>query len=114
MQGTIGEALKASLVKKPAMDNADCIDFSFDIKVMSVEGKFCKQGILDVTVSIIGIKLRSIHVDLSAGEFCNSISVGFEEVQFCFYIKGSCLRTKGYVDGWFHPRQNWDEQIVCF
>ena len=29
-------------------------------------------------------------------------------------LKDSCLWTKGYLDGWFHEKHEWDEKIVNF
>jgi len=78
-----------------------------------VKGEFCKSGIIDVTVTVAGIEIQHLKADLSHKEVCNKVSVGVEEVKYCFYMTGSCLHTKGHVDGWLHPIQKWDEQIVC-
>ncbi len=111
LQGSIGEVLRQSINTEKVIQ--DCVNFDFDIKIFSVKGKFCKTGIIDITVTVAGIQIQHLQVDLSKGEYCNKISVGIEEVQYCFYLKGSCLYTKGYIDGWLHPKQTWDEKIVC-
>jgi len=120
LQGTIGEALQAS-IQTGNLDTtetleavSDCINFNFDIKVLSISGEICKSGRLEITGSVLGIQIAQTTVDLAKGEYCANPSIGFEEVKYCFYLSGSCLRTKGYVDGWFHSKQEWDEEIVCF
>ena len=110
-KGEIGEILKQSINTEEAI--SDCVNFEFDIKIVSFKGKFCKSGILDVTASILGIEIVNDNIDLSKGQWCHKVSIGIEEVQYCFYAKNSCLYTKGYVDGWFHDKQSWDEKIVC-
>lgn len=111
LQGEIGEVLKKSI--NVADTISDCVNFNFDVKIFSVKGKFCKSGIIDVTVTIAGIQIQHLQIDLSKGEYCNNVSVGVEEVKYCFYTKDSCLYTKGYIDGWLHPKYTWDEKIVC-
>jgi len=128
-EGNLGELLQSSLKinkagVKLAADSevddiltaggSDCINFNFDIKILSIEGSICKSGRLEIKGSVIGIPIGHTVVDLSKGAFCAHPSIGIEEVKYCFYISGSCLRTKGYVDGWFHKKQSWDEQILCF
>jgi len=123
LQGDIGEVLRKSIKTEPATGDAatggalraisDCVNFDFDIKIFSVKGKFCKSGVIDYTVTIAGIQIQHLQVDLSRGEYCNTVSVGVEEVQYCFYMKGSCLHTRGYIDGWLHDKQSWNEKIVC-
>ncbi|MBU7583116.1 MAG: hypothetical protein KAF91_09450 [Nostoc sp. TH1S01] len=119
-QGSIGEVLQGSLQIENLNTTErleavnDCIDFNFDIKILSISGQICKSGKLQIKGSVIGIQIGDTVVDLSKGEFCANPSIGFEEVKYCFYLSGSCLRTKGYVDGWFHSKQEWDEEIVCF
>jgi hypothetical protein len=120
LQGTIGEALQAS-IQTGNLDTtealkavSDCINFNFDITILSISGEICKSGRLDITGSVLGIEIAQTTVDLAQEEYCTHRSIGFEEVEFCFYLSGSCLRTKGYIDGLFHSKQDWDEQIVCF
>lgn len=64
-------------------------------------------------MKVAGIQIKHQKVDLSKGEWCNTVSAGIEEVKYCFYMKDSCLYTKGYVDGWFHGKQKWDEKVIC-
>ncbi len=45
---------------------------------------------------------------------CSTITVLIEKVKYCFYIRGSCLYTKGHVDGWLHDIQKWDEKFNAF
>lgn len=119
----LGEILQASLkTNKPDVTLAkgapvkatpDPLEFSFDIKILSIKGKIWKSGKLEITGTVIGIQIGHTVIDVTK-EVCFNPSLGFEEVKYCFYRSGSCLRTKGYVDGWFHKKQPWDEQIVCF
>lgn len=111
LKGTIGENLTNSIKTEKSI--ADCVKFDFDIKVVAFKGKVCKSGILDVAVYFAGIKVDHETIDLSKGEWCNTVNVGIEEVKFCFRIKDSCLYTKGHIDGWLHPKQKWDEKIIC-
>ncbi|NGP88030.1 hypothetical protein [Fodinibius halophilus] len=111
LEGDLGEFLQKSIETEETV--SDCVNFNFDIKILSVKGKFCKSGILDVTVTVAGVQIQHLQIDLSDGEYCNKVSVGVEEVRYCFYVKKNCLYTKGYVDGWFHPKETWDEKIVC-
>ena len=92
----------------------DCVNFNFDIKIIKIEGTICKSGKLDFKASVIGIQVGHTTIDLSAGGVCFNPSIGVEEIKYCFELKGSCLYTNGYVDGWFHKKQSWDEKIVCF
>ncbi|NPA40469.1 MAG: hypothetical protein GXO57_08525 [Thermodesulfobacteria bacterium] len=92
----------------------DCIDFKFDIKVIGIEGKICKNGSFSVTIEVLGIKIGSFNIDLSKGEWCQKLDVKIEEGKICFYLKDACLYTKGYVDGWLHKKEEWDCKIVCF
>ena len=111
LQGKISEALKQSINTEKAIH--DCVNFDFDVKVFKVQGQFCKPGFIDITVSFAGIQIEHEQIDLSKGESCNTKSIGVEEVQYCFYLKDSCLYTKGYIDGWLHSKQTWDEKIIC-
>ncbi|HKJ34325.1 MAG TPA: hypothetical protein VKA34_21050 [Balneolales bacterium] len=111
LQGEIGEHLRQSITTEKTIQ--DCVNFNFDIKIFSVKGKFCKSGILDFTTTVAGVQIQHLQIDLSKGEYCNNVSVGIEEVKYCFYLKDSCLYTKGYIDGWLHPKKSWDEKIVC-
>ena len=113
LKGTIGENVKNS-VKIEKSTISDCAKFNFDIKIIEFKGEVCKSGILDVNVKVAGFQMAHLKIDLSKGEYCNTVSVGIEEVKYCFYLKGSCLYTKGYVDGWLHDKQKWDEKIICF
>lgn len=126
LEGTLGEALRSSIVtgkplgtkkllgtEKP-LGIEDCINFNIDLlDVFAVEGKYCKNGTLSVAAIVFGNKVAHQTVDLNAGEYCNTLSCGIEEIQYCFYMKASCLYTKGHIDGWFHKKQHWDEKIVC-
>jgi len=120
IEGSIGEAIQASLqignleTTEELEAVSDCTNFEFDIKILSIKGQFCRSGRLEITGSVIGIQIGHTVVDLSKGEFCQNPSIGFEEVKYCFYVSGSCLRTRGYVDGWLHSKEEWDEEIVCF
>src|SRR5687768_2833264 len=101
-------ASKAMMLASPAVGpSGDELPFSFDIKILSVSGTLYKSGKLEAKVSVIGIQVGETVVDLSQGEFCQNPSVGVEEVKYCFYLKDSCLYTRGYVEGWFHERQSW-------
>jgi hypothetical protein len=120
LQGTIGEALQAS-IQTGNLDTtetlkavSDCIDFNFDISILSIKGEICKSGTLDISGSVLGMEITHTTVDLAKGEYCANPSIGAVEVKYCFYLSGSCLRTKGYVDSWFSSKQSWDEQILCF
>ena len=110
--GKLGEVLQQSLSTVEG-SSSDCVDFNFDIKVVSIKGSFCKSGEIEFTVSVAGVEIGHQKLNIHDKEYCNKVGVGVEEVKYCFYIKHSCLYTKGYVDGWFHDKHSWDEKIVC-
>jgi hypothetical protein len=91
----------------------DCTPFNFDTKIMVFAGKICKQGILDLSLSIGGVKMSHVKVDLSKREYSNTLYVGAEKVQYSFYLVRSCLCSKGYVNGWFHTKKSWNKKITC-
>lgn len=120
----LGELLQASLrTNKPDVTLAkaapvqaipDPLEFSFDIKILKIEGKIWKSGKLEITGTVLGIvQIGHTVIDVTK-EVCFNPSIGIEEVKYCFYRSGSCLKTKGYLAGLFHPKKSWDEQIVCF
>jgi hypothetical protein len=118
----LGDLLEASLrtniqvtsaMDAPIQTTPDPVEFSFDIKILKIEGKIWKSGKLDFTGTVLGMQIGHTVIDVTK-EVCFNPSIGFEEVKYCFYRRGSCLRTKGYVDGWFHEKLPWDSQIVCF
>lgn len=111
LETNIADEIKQSLKSAPGI--SDCVKFSFDVKIFSVEGQFCKNGMLEATITILGVKIQHIDVDLKHGKFCNTVSIGVEEVKYCFYLKDNCLYTSGYVDGWLHKKYTWDEKIIC-
>ncbi len=112
-KGTIGEYLKQS-IKTSKSTNSDCVDFSIGDKEIGFEakGKFCKSGVLDVCFSIGEIFKQHIEADLSKKESCGTTDLEVIKIKYCFYMKGSCLWTKGYVRQLLH-KEEWDEQIVC-
>ncbi len=101
------------ITKVEAKKIKDPIEFNFDIEILKVKGKLWKSGKLEYTASVFGIEVSHTVIDITK-EVCFTLSVGFEEIHYCFYRRDSCLRTKGYVDGWFHEKQPWDAKIVCF
>jgi hypothetical protein len=109
------ENLKSDgLSEKTLRGEVVCQAFEFDVLVLSVDGKICSDGTLKATINFLGINVGTITADLSKGKFCQSLNAGITWGQFCFYIKGDCLYTSGYVDGTFQKKQSWDERIVCF
>ncbi|MEL7664876.1 MAG: hypothetical protein AAGU10_12240 [Methanosarcina mazei] len=113
LEGTLADHIKQNISAKPR-ELDDCIDFSVSIyDVFGVGGKICKNGELTIKSKFLDFTVAQQTVNILNKEYCNTLSIGFEEIRYCFYLKGSCLWTKGYIDGWFHEKQEWNEQIVC-
>lgn len=120
----LGKLLQESLVVggpmkgrrlKAAVEDPDSQPFSFDIKIVKIEGYINKKGILDYTGSVFGVQLGHNTIDVSTHEICANPSLGkLVGVRYCFYLKGNCLYTKGSVTGWFSERARWNRKIVCF
>jgi hypothetical protein len=114
LKGSFSTAVQQSIETKPAMK--DCKEFNFDIKIVAFKGKFCKSGLLEYTMSIAGMELSHQEYDVSKNEkgYTNTMNVGIEEVQYCFYLKSKSLYTKGYVDSWLHKKHSWNVKLVGF
>lgn len=95
----------------------DSQPFSFDIKILHVEGALYKSGKLEVRVSSCGVELEHVTVDLSEGEFCGDRKLGkIVGVKYCFYLKiieeTLKLYTSGEIDGWFEKRAGWNDILI--
>jgi hypothetical protein len=115
-EGTSEEIKQNIIVKKP--DNSgisDCVEFSVSFyDVFGAGGKICKNGILTVQGKFIEIPITEQTIDLREKSYSRKYYFGAEELKIEFYLKDSCLWTKGYLDGWFHENMEWNEKIVSF
>ena len=106
-----GVRLRAAVEASPE----DYQEFGFDIKLVKIKGRIYKNGTLDYTGAVFGVQLGHNTVDLSQKEVCANPSLGkLVGVKYCFYLKETCLYTRGSVTGWFKTRTTWNQKIVCF
>lgn len=111
---SFNEKTSSTLVK--AVEGiSDCVEFSVSFCfVFRIEGKICKNGMLSLKGNCLGIPINETALDLRKKEYSTKFNAAAEELKIEFYLKDSCLWTKGYLDGWFHERHEWDEKIVDF
>jgi uncharacterized protein Smg (DUF494 family) len=94
---------------------SDCVEFSVSFCfVFGITGKICKNGMLSLKGNCLGIPINETDLDLRKKEYSTKFNAAAEELKVEFYLKDSCLWTKGYLDGWFHEKHEWDEKIVDF
>jgi hypothetical protein len=111
----VGKEMKGMRLMAATGAPGDYQSFNFDIKLLKVSGRIYKNGKLDVTGSVLGIKIAHTTVDLSNSEICWNPQIGkLLSVRYCFYMKGKCLYTRGQVSGWFTGRKGWNQRIICF
>lgn len=108
-------ALVASSINVNPQKDSDCVDFDATFIGIGFSGKFCTRSLkLTVTIKVFGISISTQEFDLKDGNFCNTISLGIEWINFCFGIKDGCLITSGYIEGVFHGKETWNAKIICF
>ncbi|MGB9927625.1 MAG: hypothetical protein ACPK85_04400, partial [Methanosarcina sp.] len=104
-----------STLAKAVEGISDCVEFSVSFCfVFRIEGKICKNGMLSLNGKCLGIPINETALDLRKKEYSTKFNVAAEELKIEFYLKYSCLWTKGYLDGWFHEKQEWNEKVVDF
>lgn len=89
-----------------------CMKFSFNFYVIfKVEGKYCKEkGILTLATKICDIPNREATVDLRQQDFSMTQNFGVVEIMHSFYLKGSCIWTKGQIKAGKEIKE-WDRKI---
>lgn len=95
----------------------DVQEFSFGIKLISINGSLSKSGRLEFRVSAFGIEIERRVFDFGKGEFETSITIGINKIgslTLGFEFKNSCLRTTGKFKGWFKTRASWNQKLLCF
>lgn len=96
-------------------DEKECTPFGFSLfDIVGFDGKICDEKFIEVGVSAFRVPVIKQSYDLSKGNLHNSFNVGVEKIEYDFYLANNCVRTKGYVKGWFHSKQTWEQNVVCF
>ena len=127
LEGTIAEAIENSLKTGDeatilqstilvGLEDASirCSNFNFNAAgVISINGTFCTSGKFELSGSVIGINLGHAVVDLSKHDYTINLNAGIVGVSLCFYMSGSCLKLRGYVESVFSGKDNFDTTIVC-
>ena len=111
--GGVGETLKKSLKLAKAGD--ECIEFGFDLHILSISGKICTTGILEFRAKAFGVEIMNTVIDISQTKVCFNPGIGgLAELTFCFSFEDNCLYTNGEIILLWQPPVTWREKIVCF
>ncbi|MHC4123985.1 MAG: hypothetical protein ACYSSI_10460 [Planctomycetota bacterium] len=111
----VGGPIKGLPIKTVAGARTDYQEFSFNIRFLAIKGRIYKNGKLEFTGSVFGVKIGHTIIDLSGHEVCFHPGLGgLVSVKYCFYLKKKCLYTRGNIRGFWTRIASWNQKIFCF